>query len=83
MVDEFRSGADGTADEFAAAVGADEVQLGGGAIEAVGALERADVGFARIGREIAIAAFAVGAEFEGHGFFEPRRDTNEHEEERG
>jgi hypothetical protein len=33
------------------------------AIETIGALERADVGFVRIGRKISIAALAIRPEF--------------------
>ena len=58
--------ADGPAHKFAAAVGANVAELGRGAVEAESALEGADVGLLRGGREIPVAAFAVGSEFE-HG----------------
>src|SRR5258708_21350598 len=50
----------------AAAIWANEVELAGGAIKAVSALERANISFLRLRRKISITAFAVGSEFQGH-----------------
>ncbi|OJY30482.1 MAG: hypothetical protein BGO98_27595 [Myxococcales bacterium 68-20] len=57
---------DGTRDEAAATIGADIVQHGVDAIGAERTLIAADTGIGRVGRQVDIAAFAIGSEFE-HG----------------
>jgi hypothetical protein len=59
ILHELRSRTNWTTDEIATAIGAHETELRGRARQAIGALEGADVSFARLGREIAVAAFAV------------------------
>ena len=50
--------------EAAAAVGADASEHAVYAISAEGAFEGADAGLGAVERQVAVAAFAVGAEFE-------------------
>src|SRR5262245_57762057 len=59
-------GADGALDEVATAIGAGAAQDVLGAAAAEGAFEGADQGVGRVGREVLVAAFAVGAQLE-HG----------------
>jgi hypothetical protein len=54
------------ADEFAAAISANEPKLFRGAVKTIGALECADVNLAGIRRQILVTAFAIGTEFKGH-----------------
>jgi len=49
-------------DQFAAAVGADAMQLVLRAVCAEGALVGADAGFGGVGRKVAVAAFTAGAQ---------------------
>ena len=65
---QFGGGADRAGDEFACAVGAYAGEDAVGAGGAEGALEGADAGVAAVRREVAVAAFAVGAEFEHGGW---------------
>ena len=59
---ELNSGADRPRDEIASAVGADAAQARLSAIATERALIGADHGFRRVGREIPVAALAVGAQ---------------------
>lgn len=61
VVHELRGGANRPPHELTAAIGADETEFRGGAFQAIRALEGANVSFAGIRREIAVAAFAVGS----------------------
>lgn len=67
VVDKFGGGPDWPTHQFAAAVGAAKAELLGSTADTVGALKGADVRLGRVGRQITIATFAIGAEFEGHG----------------
>ena len=53
-------------DQFAAAIGALAAQYRVGTVRAKRALERADAGFSGFGRQVSVAAFTTGSEFE-HG----------------
>jgi len=66
VVRELRRRANGTARQLSAAVGTNKSQFGGGAVNAVRALEGADVGVRRTGRKITIATLAIRSEFQRH-----------------
>jgi hypothetical protein len=55
---------DGARHQIAAAVGADTLEFGLHAIGAEGAFIGADAGVLAVGRQVAVAAFAVGSQFE-------------------
>jgi len=66
IANELRRWANRPANQLPAAIGADEVQLARGTVAAVRALKGANECLPRIGREVLVAAFAVGSDFEGH-----------------
>ncbi len=63
---ESRGRPDRAADQFAAAVGADAGEPGLRAVGAEGAFEGADPRLRAVGRQVAVAAFAIGAQGEHH-----------------
>jgi hypothetical protein len=58
ILHELRSWTNRTTNKLASAIRAHETELLGGALQAISALEGADVSFARLRQEIAVAAFA-------------------------
>ena len=67
LLDQYpRNSFRGTAHQFATAIGADALQARVCAIGAKGAFKRANPRFQRLRRQVAVAAFAVGAQLE-HG----------------
>src|SRR5579872_1594229 len=72
MTLEHRSRTDGTTHEIAAAVRTHTLQRVFGAFGAEGAFKSADARLARLRRQILVAAFAIGAQFEHDGSFRER-----------
>ncbi len=66
MLNQFGCRPDGPSHQFPATVGAHKAELLRRAIEAEGTLERADKRFLRLGREVAVTAFAIRTKFERH-----------------